>query len=276
MSRVCMLAALAILAAAALELRGQADKKTEFAATGWGSLKGKVIFEGAIPKLPDLVPQMKEHPDARCCLAGGPKELANPAWVIDPKTKALANIVIWLKPPPKQYFPIHADDKARKDIVAIDQPHCAFVPHVVGHYSHYFDGNKLVKSGQQFIVKNSATVRHNVRFAGFNNAGLNTVIKEGGEMKLELNPEKLPITFQCDFHKWMSARVAVFDHPYFAVSAEDGTFYIPRVPAGAEVNVMAWHEAALYIFGSGGRKVTLREGENELNFTASVRKAETK
>jgi hypothetical protein len=275
MSYVWRLAAVLLLASA-LEARAQDAKRTEFAATGWGSLKGKVTFEGELPKLPDLVPQMKKHDDARCCLAGGPKELANQTWLIDPKTKALANVVIWLKPPPKQYFPIHADDKVRKDIVSIDQPHCAFVPHVVGHFSHYFDGKKLVKSGQQFVVKNSATVRHNVRFSGFNNAGLNTVIKEGGEMKLELNPEKLPLIFQCDFHKWMSARVAVFDHPYFAVSAEDGTFQIPRVPAEAEVTVMAWHEAALYVFGPAGRTLTLREGDNELNFTATVRKADTK
>ena len=247
------------------------EAKTKLAASGWGSLKGKVIFKGKPPELPSPIAAMKMHQDARCCLMGSPKELINPTWIIDPKTKGLANVVIWLKPPAGHYFPIHADDKKRKDIVVIDQPHCAFVPHVVGVFAEYFDGDKVVRSGQKFVVKNSSTVRHNVRFAGFKNAGINTAMQAGGELSVELFPEKLPLTFQCDFHKWMSARVAVFDHPYFAVTGEDGTFHMPRVPAGAELTVMAWHEAALYVLGPSGKKLTLRAGENELNLKAEAK-----
>ena len=45
----------------------------------------------------------------------------------------------------------------------------------------------------------------------------------------------------CEIHSHMSATVMVFDHPWFAVPAEDGTFELPPVPAG-DRQITAWHE----------------------------------
>ena len=45
----------------------------------------------------------------------------------------------------------------------------------------------------------------------------------------------------CQIHSHMSATVMVFDHPWFAVPDESGTFELPPVPAGAR-QVTAWHE----------------------------------
>ena len=42
-------------------------------------------------------------------------------------------------------------------------------------------------------------------------------------------------------HPWPTAYVAVFDHPYFAVTAPNGTFTIDRVPAG-RYRLKVWHE----------------------------------
>lgn len=42
-------------------------------------------------------------------------------------------------------------------------------------------------------------------------------------------------------HAWPAAYIAVFDHPYFAVTAPNGTFTIDGVPPG-KYTVMAWHE----------------------------------
>lgn len=42
-------------------------------------------------------------------------------------------------------------------------------------------------------------------------------------------------------HAWPRAYVAVFDHPYFAVTRPDGTFTIDSVPAGS-YSLVAWHE----------------------------------
>lgn len=45
----------------------------------------------------------------------------------------------------------------------------------------------------------------------------------------------------CEIHSHMSATVMVFDHPWFAMPGEDGTFELPAVPAG-DRQITAWHE----------------------------------
>jgi hypothetical protein len=42
-------------------------------------------------------------------------------------------------------------------------------------------------------------------------------------------------------HPWPTAYIAVFDHPYFAVTAPNGTFTIDRVPPG-RYRMKVWHE----------------------------------
>ena len=44
-------------------------------------------------------------------------------------------------------------------------------------------------------------------------------------------------------HPWPTAYVAVFDHPYFAVTAPNGTFRIEGVPTG-RYRMKVWHERA--------------------------------
>jgi hypothetical protein len=45
----------------------------------------------------------------------------------------------------------------------------------------------------------------------------------------------------CHLHAQMSAAIVVFDHPWFAIPAADGTFAIRGIPPGAHT-VVAWHE----------------------------------
>ena len=45
----------------------------------------------------------------------------------------------------------------------------------------------------------------------------------------------------CNVHAEMSAYVVVFDNPYFAVTAKDGSFKIENVPPGT-YKLKTWHE----------------------------------
>ena len=45
----------------------------------------------------------------------------------------------------------------------------------------------------------------------------------------------------CQIHSHMSATVMVFDHPWFTVPDEGGTFELPNVPTGTH-QITAWHE----------------------------------
>jgi hypothetical protein len=66
----------------------------------------------------------------------------------------------------------------------------------------------------------------------------------------------------CDTHAWMLGFIHVFDHPYFAVTNEQGAFLIPDLPAGVYV-LKAWHEEA----GLQSQEITIPEsGELRVNF----------
>lgn len=49
------------------------------------------------------------------------------------------------------------------------------------------------------------------------------------------------VEVRCTLHPWVRAYVAVFDHPYFAVTDEQGTFRIEGLPAGT-YGVKVWHQ----------------------------------
>jgi hypothetical protein len=48
------------------------------------------------------------------------------------------------------------------------------------------------------------------------------------------------IDVQCRWHKWMRSSIWVFDHPYYAVTAADGTFTLSLVPPGT-YKISIWH-----------------------------------
>jgi hypothetical protein len=52
---------------------------------------------------------------------------------------------------------------------------------------------------------------------------------------------EVPIRFKCDVHKWMGAYTGVFNHPFFAVTNDQGAFEIKNLPPGNYV-IEAWHE----------------------------------
>lgn len=249
--------------------------KKEIKADGWGSLTGKVTLEGEMPTIDNLVPAMQAHPDKACCLAGTEYEKQGHKWVVDPKTRGVKNITIFLKAGKGEYFPIHDMDKTRTDTVLIDQPHCAFLPHVAAIYPEYFNGSKKVATGQKFVIKNSAPVAHNTRGIGnpLLNPGFNYTLPPKTEKLIsKLKAQPTPMLIQCDIHPWMNAKLFIFDHPYYAISAKDGSFSIPRVPAGVEITVNGWHEELGWVFGRNGKQVTFKKGPNSLDFTVKVPK----
>ena len=58
----------------------------------------------------------------------------------------------------------------------------------------------------------------------------------------------------CDTHAWMMAYIHVFEHPYFSVTDDRGTFAISNVPAGTYI-LTAWHEDA----GVKSQEITVSE-----------------
>lgn len=236
-------------------------------------ISGKVIFAGPLP----ISNQIKKHLDRNlhCYEGAKPFETIDQEWL--GKEGGVANVVLFLKPPVGKYFPIHRDDRTISGAVELDQPHCVYIPHVVSLYPAYFDGRELIQTGQKLLVKNSGKIPHNTRFNGSkvlgNDVSFNVAV--GSEKAVVLSPEGDPIPITCDIHSWMKAYAWVFNHPYHAVTNLDGTYEIPRPPAGTELTLVAWHEGLGYINqgefkGEMGRKITLKENEElSLDFEIS-------
>jgi hypothetical protein len=200
----------------------------------WVTIKGRVVFpEGkAIPKRQPLQVQV----DRQHCLAGG--ALLDESVLVNDKNRGIKNVVVYLRPfdTAVKGFPrgeIHPGDSGRKPAeVEITQPCCMFVNRVA-----------TARVGDTLVVKNPAPVAHNFFWSSQENGNTNVTIPAGESWKMPkaLVAENIPISYKCSIHPWMSGYVRVFDHPYSAVTDEDGNFEIKNAPAG-KYRIVYWHE----------------------------------
>src|SRR5437762_11405085 len=80
---------------------------------GWGSVSGRVTYDGDPPVPESLVPEilkLMNAQDKACCKAGPANQKVRQNWVVDPKSKGVANVIVFIKPPKGTVFPIHKDD----------------------------------------------------------------------------------------------------------------------------------------------------------------------
>lgn len=226
-----------------------------FAAQGdaqaqYGTIKGQVIWDG--PQIPELAPKVKvgaNVKDSQVC-AGEP--IPDESLVIDPQSKGIRYCIVYLaRPsgdnPERLQQMIEAEPQ-----VLIDQEGCQFIPHVA-----------VLHEKQQALFKSSDPVAHNVRLQGFSNS-LNFMLPANGEMPRPLASERRPMPMACDIHPWMQGFVMVFDHPFFALTDEQGNFEIEGVPAGKQ-NLVIWQEKVGYVTAGAarGQEVTV-EADKEV------------
>jgi hypothetical protein len=67
------------------------------------------------------------------------------------------------------------------------------------------------------------------------------------------SPEILRI--DCDLHSWMRGWVIVTDHPYYALTNEEGQFVLQNVPPG-KYTLQVWQES----LGTLSREITVSKG----------------
>ena len=205
---------------------------------------GKVTLVGNAPEMKVIdMSAIKE------CAALHPDPVTEESVIVGDKGE-LKNVVVSLKKDEDKDMP----GEPSKTPVVLDQKACMYDPHVVA-----------MMVGQPLIVKNSDPFLHNVDSTATNpenkfNIGMPKV-NDG--VKIDPQP-KVPEIFRvkCDVHPWMSAWIAVFDHPYFSVTGDDGTFTIKGLPDG-NYTLQAWHEK----YGTQEAKVTVKDGKAQIDFT---------
>ena len=62
------------------------------------------------------------------------------------------------------------------------------------------------------------------------------------------------IRVDCDLHPWMRAWVVVAEHPFYAVTNDQGNFVLDNVPPGA-YTLQLWHES----LGAMTQDVTVKD-----------------
>ncbi len=205
-------------------------------AAGWGSLKGRILVEGTPPKPAPLVVTKDQY-----CINKKPENQS----IVIGKDNALVNAVVYLRVPLGQKVdvnPEYADDA--KNPVVLDNNGCAFHPHVV-----------LIQTGQTLEIKNSDPVGHNTNVAVF---AFNQTIPTGGHADVKASTASpLPTPVVCNIHPFMKGYILVQDHPYMAVTNEDGGFEIKDIPAGKHT-FQFWQEAAGYL-----KNVKLKKGTTD-------------
>lgn len=216
----------------------------------WGTIKGRIVWDGDQPPAQKAVEVTKDHEH---CLAKGP--IPDESVVVNKTNGGMRWVFVWLIPDqPGAKLPINPKLKnLQKKQEVMDQPCCRFEPHALA-----------LRQGTVLIAKNSAPIAHNVNYTGgLKNPGNNVLVPPGSEIKVEnLKADKFPIQVACNIHPWMKAWVRVFDHPYFAVTEADGSFEIKDAPAG-NVRLMIWQDLG-YSGGAKGRNgtpITIKAGQ---------------
>ncbi|HEV3081762.1 MAG TPA: hypothetical protein VGY66_18425 [Gemmataceae bacterium] len=226
----------ALVAAGALF--SPASVHADAADKAWGTIKGQAVFAGdAIPE-PQQLDGVKMHPDKAHCLSKGP--LLSDEWIINKKNRGVRWVLVWLQTEEEKAPPIHPSlQKPPTEPVTVDQPCCMFTPHAV-----------VVREGQDLLVKNSSPIPHSIKWFSFKNPGGNLTIAAAGTHTIkELHADKIPVKLECALHAWMGGYAKVADHPYAAVTDEDGKFEIKLAPAG-EFRLVTYHRK----WGPAGRK----------------------
>jgi hypothetical protein len=202
------------------------------------TVTGVVKFSGKAPKAKTV----DMAADAYCKAQHSDKVKTEEA-VVNPNG-TLKYVYVYVKGglDPNLQFPVPAEP------VVLDQQGCWYKPHVIA-----------AQANQAITVRNSDGVLHNINAQPKNNQGFNfgQPVQGMENKKSFANPEVM-IPVKCDVHPWMKSYVGVQNHPYAAVTGDDGAFSLANLPPG-EYEIEAWHE----IFGTATQKVTVGPKESK-------------
>ena len=193
------------------------EKSIEAAQSGW--VEGVVRIERDVPPMEIEVTHHHE----------GCAPLVKHGGIIA-TDRLLKDVAVWIEK-------IDAGKPLPTEPVVLDQVACEFVPHMFS-----------INPGQVLTIRTSDSVLHNVS-AHLGEEKLFDLAMPVKNMELWKRPlekdgaplESGNVRFSCRAgHSWMESWAVVRDHPYVAVSAEDGSWRIDTIPPGT-YTLKFWH-----------------------------------
>lgn len=201
-----------------------------------GEVSGKVSYAGPKPTPKKI--DMSEDP---ACVSAHHGKAVDESLLVGPN-HSLANAFVYIKSGLEgKTFEVPATP------VVIDQSGCWFHPRILG-----------VQTNQVVKIVNSDPVTHNIHPMAEINREWNHSQGPGDPALTRkfIKPE-IMIPVKCNIHSWMRAYIGVLDHPYFAVSKDDGIFQIPNLPPGT-YTLAIWQER----LGTQERQITVAPGQH--------------
>src|SRR5271166_2285154 len=208
--------------------------------TGAANVKGKVKFEGTLPK-PKLISMSG---DPSCA-----KQHASPVFAQEVVTDSkgdLQDVVVFVA----EGLGDRTFDTPMQPAV-VEQKGCMYMPHVLA-----------VRANQPLHMVNDDPTSHNIHPTPANNREWNKAEPPGSSVDESFAREEIAIPVKCNLHPWMHGYIAVFKHPFFAVTGKDGTFDLSSLPPGT-YTIKAWHET----LGTSTQTITIGANETkEISF----------
>ena len=207
-----------------------------------GDIQGKISFDGKAPKMKSL--RMDADP---VCVANN-TVVPRREWLILDENNGIKNVLVFVKESSNKS--LEGEFNAPENPAVIDQNGGGYVPHVLG-----------VMVVQKLDILNSDGTLHNIHALPKVNKEFNKAMPRSKKrMTVQFDKSEAPFKVKCDVHPWMGAFIGVFEHPYFAVTDDDGSYVISGLEPGDYV-IEAWHEK----LGSQTANVTV--GDSAANFT---------
>jgi hypothetical protein len=210
------------------------------ATTTGASVRGIVHFEGKIPAARPI----SMAADPSCA-----KQHSSPAMAQDIVADSkgdLQNVIVYVA----EGLGDRTFDAPAQPAV-IEQKGCMYQPHVLA-----------MQANQPLQVVNQDPTSHNIHPTPANNREWNKAEPPNSNLEETFAREEIAIPVRCNVHPWMRSYIAVFKHPYFAVTGKDGTFDLSSLPPGT-YTIKAWHEK----LGTSVQTVTIGGNETkELSF----------
>ena len=218
----------------------------------WADLAGRLVYDGAAPERKKL----KVDKDVECC---GKFDIRDETLMVG-EDGGLANVFVYVRSRRVEICP--ELEETVDNQVLLDNRNCIFIPHCMTIWT----------DKQEYRIVNSDPVAQNVAFSPLGDVPANIILPpppaDAAEATWKFRrSQSVPVPIACNYHPWESGYILPRENPYVAISAIDGTFRIPKLPAD-DLEFQVWHERVGYLatpeWSKGRFEMSVKPGVNDL------------